>query len=88
MGVPAKTCTIAADSNSADAARNKQSAVVRKRFADAEGVPAYIIFSDAVLRQMTQSVPRTREALLALSGVGPVKLKRYGEEFLEVLRQA
>jgi len=61
--------------------------VVRKRLADAEGVPAYIVFSDAVLRQMAQSVPQTREGLLALSGVGPVKLDRYGEEFLEILRQ-
>ncbi len=62
--------------------------VVRKRLADAEGVPAYIVFSDAVLRQMAQSVPQTRVALLALSGVGPVKLDRYGDAFLEVLRQA
>jgi ATP-dependent DNA helicase RecQ len=59
---------------------------LRKRLADAEGVPAYIVFSDAVLRQMAQSVPRTREALLALSGIGPVKLERYGAAFLEVLR--
>lgn len=62
--------------------------VLRKRLADAEGVPAYIVFNDAVLRQMAQSVPRTRRALLALSGVGPVKLDRYGEAFLEVLREA
>jgi ATP-dependent DNA helicase RecQ len=60
---------------------------VRKRLADAEGVPAYIVFSDAVLRQMAQTVPRTREGLLALSGVGPVKLERYGDEFLQVLRE-
>ena len=61
--------------------------VVRKRLADAEGVPAYIVFSDAVLRQMASQAPRTRSDLLALSGVGPVKLERYGEAFLEVLRE-
>ncbi|MFN0151110.1 MAG: HRDC domain-containing protein [bacterium] len=61
---------------------------MRKRLADAEGVPAYIVFSDAVLRQMAQSVPQTRAGLLALSGVGPVKLDRYGDAFLEVLRQS
>jgi ATP-dependent DNA helicase RecQ len=59
---------------------------VRKRLADAEGVPAYIVFSDAVLRQMAAVVPGSRSEMLALSGVGPVKLERYGEAFLEVLR--
>jgi ATP-dependent DNA helicase RecQ len=60
--------------------------VLRKRLADAEGVPAYIIFSDAVLRQMALRAPRTKQEMLALSGVGPVKLERYGDAFLEVLR--
>jgi ATP-dependent DNA helicase RecQ len=59
---------------------------VRKRLADDEGVPAYIVFSDAVLRQMAQHVPQTRVEMLLLSGVGPVKLERYGEAFLEALR--
>jgi ATP-dependent DNA helicase RecQ len=60
---------------------------VRKRLADAEGVPAYIVFSDAVLREMARQAPRSRGELLAVSGVGPVKLERYGEAFLEALRQ-
>ena len=60
---------------------------LRKRLADAEGVPAYIVFSDAVLRQMAARVPRTRQEMLALSGVGPVKLERYGDAFLEALRE-
>ena len=58
---------------------------LRKRLADAEGVPAYIVFSDAVLRQMAEQMPRTRSAMLLLSGVGPVKLDRYGDAFLEAL---
>ncbi|MBI5709395.1 MAG: ATP-dependent DNA helicase RecQ [Candidatus Eisenbacteria bacterium] len=61
---------------------------LRKRLADAEGVPAYIVFSDAVLRQMAQHVPKSRTEMLALSGVGPVKLERYGAAFLEALREA
>jgi ATP-dependent DNA helicase RecQ len=60
----------------------------RKRIADAEGVPAYIVFSDAVVRQMAARVPRSRAEMLALSGVGRVKLDRYGEAFLAVLRGA
>jgi ATP-dependent DNA helicase RecQ len=61
---------------------------VRRRLADAEGVPAYIVFSDAVLREMAKHAPQSRGELLAVSGVGPVKLERYGEAFLEELRAA
>ena len=61
---------------------------VRKRLADAESVPAYIVFSDAVLLQMAERVPRSRAELLLISGVGPVKVERYGEAFLEALREA
>ncbi|MFN2520343.1 MAG: ATP-dependent DNA helicase RecQ [Candidatus Limnocylindria bacterium] len=59
---------------------------LRRRIADEEGVPAYIVFSDAVLRQMAERAPATSAALLALSGVGPAKLERYGPRFLELLR--
>jgi len=59
---------------------------LRKEIADAEGVPAYIVFSDAVLRQMTATKPRTQAGLLAISGVGATKLARYGDRFLNVLR--
>jgi ATP-dependent DNA helicase RecQ len=60
---------------------------VRKRLAEAEGVPAYIVFSDAVLLQMAARVPRSRLELLQVPGIGPVKLDRYGGAFLEVLRE-
>jgi len=56
---------------------------VRKRLADAENVPAYIVFSDAVLRQMAAHLPRSRADMTLISGVGPVKLERYGAAFLE-----
>jgi ATP-dependent DNA helicase RecQ len=61
---------------------------LRKRLADAEGVPAYIVFSDAVLRHMADRVPKTKSELLLVPGVGPVKLERYGDAFLEVLLAA
>jgi ATP-dependent DNA helicase RecQ len=61
--------------------------VLRRRLADAEGVPAYIVFSDAVLRGMAERVPTSRTEMLTVSGVGPVKFERYGEAFLEALRQ-
>ncbi|MDQ6672939.1 MAG: ATP-dependent DNA helicase [Chloroflexota bacterium] len=59
---------------------------LRRRIADAENVPAYIVFSDAVLRHMARRVPRTSRDLLAIPGIGPAKLERYGERFLELLR--
>lgn len=74
------------DDTPVDPERFDRLRALRKRLADAEGVPAYIVFSDAVLRQMAARVPRTREEMLALSGVGPVKLDRYGKAFLEALR--
>ena len=58
---------------------------VRKRLADAEGVPAYIVFSDAALRGMAARRPRSEGELLEVPGVGPVKLQRYGAAFLEAI---
>ncbi len=58
---------------------------LRRRLADAQGVPAYIVFSDAVLVQMVQKRPTTSDQLLQVSGVGPVKLARYGADFLKLL---
>ena len=61
---------------------------LRKSLADAEGVPPYIVFSDATLRNMCVDLPRTEDELLAVSGVGEVKLQRYGRAFLdEIARQ-
>jgi len=71
-----------------DAATFQRLRALRKRLADAEGVPAYIVFSDAVLRAMSERRPRTPEELLRVPGVGPVKLERYGAEFLRELGEA
>jgi ATP-dependent DNA helicase RecQ len=58
---------------------------LRKRIADAHGVPAYIVFSDAVLRAMAAHRPDSPDALLRVPGVGPAKLERYGEAFLDAI---
>ena len=55
---------------------------LRKRLADEEGVPPYIVFSDAALRSMCVLMPRTPDEFLEVSGVGSAKLARYGEAFL------
>jgi superfamily II DNA helicase RecQ len=51
-------------------------------------VPAYIVFSDKTLRAMAEARPSTPQDFLAVSGVGPLKLERYGEVFLEALGRA
>jgi ATP-dependent DNA helicase RecQ len=58
---------------------------LRKELADRQGVPAYIVFSDKVLREMAARRPATAADLLDVPGVGPAKLERYGQVFLEVL---
>lgn len=60
---------------------------LRTRLAQASGVPAYIIFSNAALTQMVMKKPRTLTDFLDISGVGEVKAKRYGEAFLKVIRE-
>jgi ATP-dependent DNA helicase RecQ len=44
-----------------------------------EEVPAYVIFSDAALRQMETNRPMSEDELLAIDGVGKVKLEKYGK---------
>ena len=61
---------------------------LRKELADAQGVPAYIVFSDKVLREMASRRPGTPGEMLAVSGVGPAKLERYGRHFLEEIARA
>ncbi|MGD8279405.1 MAG: ATP-dependent DNA helicase RecQ [Gemmatimonadota bacterium] len=61
---------------------------LRKQIADEAGVPAYIVFNDGTLRAMAEERPTTEEGLLALPGVGPVKLERYGDAFLTLCRDA
>ncbi|GHU89397.1 ATP-dependent DNA helicase RecQ [Clostridia bacterium] len=59
---------------------------LRLEIAREQDVPAFVIFSDATLTDMCAKKPRTDEEFLRVSGVGRVKLERYGARFLEVLR--
>jgi len=79
----------AADSAAEDPAADRLFAALkqlRKRLADAQGVPSYIVFNDRALREMAQRRPATDDELLEVSGVGPAKLERYGAAFLEAIR--
>jgi ATP-dependent DNA helicase RecQ len=59
---------------------------LRKHLADDQGVPPYVVFSDATLREMCAQQPTTLQALRQIGGVGDVKLERYGTAFVEALR--
>jgi ATP-dependent DNA helicase RecQ len=61
---------------------------LRKQLADAQNVPAYVIFSDATLRQMASQRPTTREGLLQISGVGAKKLEAFGQAFIDEISQS
>ena len=59
---------------------------LRGRIASAEGVPPYIVFSDKTLAHMCIVRPADREQMLTVSGVGTFKYEKYGEQFLETVR--
>jgi ATP-dependent DNA helicase RecQ len=59
---------------------------LRKRLADEAGMPPYIIFNDASLRDMAERQPTTLEEFATIAGVGQAKLARYGEQFVELIR--
>ena len=59
---------------------------LRKTIADAAGVPPYVVFSDATLREFAAHKPTSLSAFRTISGVGDVKLERYGDLFVEHIR--
>jgi ATP-dependent DNA helicase RecQ len=58
---------------------------LRKQLADESNTPAYTIFSDAALADMTARLPVTSSAFLEVTGVGEIKLARYGEPFTRLI---
>jgi ATP-dependent DNA helicase RecQ len=58
---------------------------MRRELAAEAGVPPYVIFHDAVLREMTAARPATRADLASIPGVGAKKLEAWGDAFLEVI---
>lgn len=59
---------------------------LRKRLADQEALPAYIVLSDKVLHLLSTSRPTTIEEFGNISGIGEYKKKKYGKEFVELIR--
>lgn len=59
---------------------------IRKDLAEKEKVPPYIIFADSALNEMCKFLPKDEEQLSKIKGVGEIKLKKYGEIFLNVIK--
>ena len=57
----------------------------RRATAQEAGVPAYVVFDDRTLRELALRHPRSSQALVAVPGIGPAKLARYGDDLLRVL---
>lgn len=60
---------------------------LRGKLAATAGVPAYVVFTDAALRDMCAKKPQTEQEFLKVSGVGERKAARYGQVFLEEIRR-
>lgn len=58
---------------------------LRKKLAQEENVPPYVIFSDRSIAAMASLFPRNRESFLEIHGVGARKLERYGDAFLRII---
>ena len=65
----------------------EQLRALRKRLADENGVPPYVIFHDSTLRAMAQQMPLDLDQFAALPGVGQAKLARYGARFIAAVRE-
>jgi ATP-dependent DNA helicase RecQ len=75
----------AGDLSAADAAVFEKLRAWRGATAREQGVPAYVVFHDATLRQIAAVAPTTLAGLSEINGVGEAKLAKYGEQVLEVL---
>ncbi|MDN2664071.1 DNA helicase RecQ [Psychromonas sp. 14N.309.X.WAT.B.A12] len=60
---------------------------LRKQIADQENLPPYVIFSDVSLSEMSEMMPTNDSQFLSITGVGHIKLDKYGEEFLSEIKQ-
>lgn len=70
-----------------DAALFRELRKLRKQLAEDEGIPPYVVFNDATLLELAQFKPTNDDEMLMINGVGYRKLERFGEAFLECIRE-
>ena len=81
----AASAAAATELSEADAAVFEQLRAWRGAAAKEQGVPAYVIFHDATLRQIAAQAPSTLTELSTVNGVGDAKLAKYGQQILDIL---
>ena len=59
----------------------------RKELADQASLPPFTIFHDRTLKEMAARMPKTRDELAGIYGIGAVKLRKYGDVFLRIIKQ-
>ena len=59
---------------------------LRKEISEREKVPPYIVFTDSTLREMSEYFPVDKKEMINIKGVGESKLNKYGEEFIEAIK--
>ncbi|XPP27830.1 MAG: DNA helicase RecQ [Leucobacter sp.] len=84
---PAKRRAAAADLDEAQGETFERLRAWRLAEAREQGVPPYVVFGDATLRELAVQLPSSAEGLLAVPGIGQAKLDRYGEAVLALLAE-
>jgi ATP-dependent DNA helicase RecQ len=80
-----KALRAAAGQGPYDEALFEELRILRKRLADEQNVPPYVIFGDVTLIQMARISPVDESTLLGVTGVGQHKLEKYGTDFLDAI---
>ncbi|WP_436373157.1 DNA helicase RecQ [Cytobacillus sp. BC1816] len=60
---------------------------LRKKIADEENVPPFVVFTDASLKDMSRYFPVSKDMMLNIKGVGQMKFEKYGEDFIQAIRE-
>ncbi|MFP7492654.1 DNA helicase RecQ [Terribacillus saccharophilus] len=60
---------------------------LRREIAQSEGLPPYVIFSDATLKELCRYIPHSQSEMLKIKGIGEKRMEQYGEQFLQVLKK-
>ncbi|MBI1304402.1 MAG: DNA helicase RecQ [Phycisphaera sp.] len=78
---PSRGGGVVAELSPADAPLFDRLRALRKRLADARGVPPYVVFSDVTLRALAAERPQTKDGFLAIVGIGEKKYADFGADF-------
>jgi ATP-dependent DNA helicase RecQ len=83
---PKSSYTVTIEENSPEAQLMDTLRQFRRQIAQQDGVPPYIVFSDASLQDMADKKPLTMEDFAKVRGVGDFKLEKYGDRFVALIR--